>query len=204
MKQLLGKRLGRLQRSIKAASLAGLAIFAIGIINESIGEQGKPEAIAQNFTGTAGIPAPRLARLKEIGIGILVPEYIPAGFALDSVDSSRCAQGMDIPCGHFPRYKIIYRNDQQLCFAIESRPIVFQKAIPQSSSKLETKTFGEATLYHGALANQPNQTKVVSEWLERDRQYYRFTQVDLGESNCQGTVEVKEAIEITESLVFVD
>ncbi|AFY71693.1 hypothetical protein Pse7367_3457 [Thalassoporum mexicanum PCC 7367] len=202
MKQLFGQRFGRLKRLVAGASLAGLALFGISIVSSSIGNQGKPEAIAQNFTGIAGISAPKLLKLKNLGVRVAVPEYVPSGFKVTAIDTKRCAPGMSIPCGHFPQYEIIYSNANLQCFAIESRPIIFEPILPDSSSRLNTRNFGRATLYHGSSPDQPNQTKVFSEWLERDRQYYRFTQVD--DSGCQGTVEVEEAIEITESLIFVD
>jgi hypothetical protein len=208
MKQSSGQRSRRLiQKISKQASLAGLAIATIGLINlglSQLHQKPEPEAIAQTLNGVSGISTPKLFKLKNIGIRILLPEYIPDGFKLKSIESKRCAPGMGVPCGHFPQYEIIYSNAQQLCFAIESRPLIFDRKVPETSSRLNTQTFGKATLYHGSLPDQPNQNQIFSEWLERDRQYYRFTQVEDTATDCKGTVDVEEAIAITESLVFVN
>lgn len=99
------------------------------------------------------------AKLKSLGIKIAVPSYVPAGFSVAKVEVEPCPA--DFPrsktgtCRFGPAYGIIYRNNQNTCFAIEETGGGIGGPAYDYGFPVTTTLFGETFIQFGQNSDQP-------------------------------------------------
>lgn len=90
-----------------------IAIFTASI--QSVKAELSPNQV--QLLANAQLSQRQTNQLKSLGVKIVIPSYVPAGFQVASVQVKPCASGVRRFC---PNYVIIYRNPNKSCFAIES------------------------------------------------------------------------------------
>jgi hypothetical protein len=91
--------------------------------------------------------------LKALGIKIAVPNYVPPGFSVASIkmepcpaNAKRTATGV---CRFGPTYRILYRNTQRTCFAIDEVGGGLGGPDAEFVLPVEVKLLGKTTLGFG-------------------------------------------------------
>lgn len=92
----------------------------------------KPAVVAKSpepqSTATASghslLSASQLESLKSLGIKIAIPQYVPQGFEVAEIKTEPCRDGEQAGangvCRFRPSYKVVYRNAQNHCFAVDA------------------------------------------------------------------------------------
>ncbi|MDJ0557233.1 MAG: hypothetical protein QNJ68_22865 [Microcoleaceae cyanobacterium MO_207.B10] len=167
--------------------------------------------------------------LLSLGIKIVIPSYIPSGFVVTDVKVEPCRpetkRTAKNTCRFGPKYGIIYRNDDNVCFAIEAVGGGIGGVDYEYSFLVETVLFGEVYLKFGEFLgevkspseqqlNSP-QNNLFMNW-GGDAAFYRLIGADFirsvyyGErksnpvSECQNDITPAEAVKIIQSLDWLN
>lgn len=181
-----------------SAIITTIALTCITSITVNIAHH--PSVLAQSLS-RGKLTRSQIQKLQSLGIKIAVPTYIPSGFRVAAVEIKPCPAGQKPPCRFGPSYKIVYRNANNLAFSIESASGGFGGLEPEYKLPINSPVFGSSYLYYGYFQgrNGPDRSlgKVMySEWLQGDRQYYRFY-------NINSNITPEAAVKITESLDYL-
>jgi hypothetical protein len=89
--------------------------------------------------------------LKALGIQIAVPNYVPAGFSVANLNTKPCPpQGTGTGnCRFGPSYRILYRNLQRTCFAVDAVGGGLGGADPEYVLPVTTTLLGKTTIGFG-------------------------------------------------------
>lgn len=195
----------------------GLAIVSVCVAasqakaNPVSGSSNPPfttQSVAQNTSSQAaqtrildlGVSQSQLQQMKAVGMRMVMPTTVPAGFRLTTV-----ASRSDSRFG--PSYLLVYRKGSA-CFGIEGTRGGIG-GIPTGdagSYPIKNAVLGRGQLeYRRSAAEQP---QLISQWLGRDP-FYRFVGANYqfnGDSELSGCQEisVKDAILVSESLRYLD
>lgn len=167
-------------RTILQKRSCAIMLITIGLLSCNQAPQRTMPLESEPFVPAAPPPPPPDAFLGKISptvlnklnhMPVMAPAYVPSGFAL----AEYRFEGAE-------SYGLIYRNPENLCFAIEYR---LQPPLAENSASLKAQSFDspifgpERKLYYSTLdsqtsnkANQPSQ--LFSEWLSKDSGAYRL------------------------------
>lgn len=145
----------------------------------------------------AQLPPPVTGPLAELPIKVVVPSYLPAGMVLTNY-------GIDQESANAPAYWLIYGDDRDRCFAIESTPGGIGGAELTNQQPLELPLFGSGySLHYGAGAG--GQVELFTDWLSGPDSFYRLVGAGLVEQryglSCV-SISPEEAKQIAESLIY--
>lgn len=112
-----------------------------------------------------------------------------------------------------PYYWLVYRDDQNRCFAIEYTASNIEHISLENQEPLTSALFGDGySLHHGKFPNGGNaelsKSDLFTDWLAGDDGFYRLIGAglinaqDYGQGDCTN-ITVKEAIAITESFSYL-
>lgn len=195
----------------------GLAVVSIGIVANpmtansipgSFNLAGTPQSIAQNNGSQAartrivdlGVSSTQLQQMKAVGMRLVMPTTVPAGFRLTSIASRSDAR-------FGPSYLLVYRKGTA-CFGIEGTRGGIG-GIPTGdagSYPIKNAVLGRGQLeQRRSSAGEP---QLISQWMGRDP-FYRFVGANYSFNggselaNCQD-ITVKDAILVSEALRYLD
>lgn len=155
----------------------------------------------------------QIQQLRSLGIKIVVPTDVSAGFRVASVR-------VEAPCrprSQCAQYAIIYRNSSNACFAIEG---IYGGigGIPERENQItvDTQLFGQTTLYYGhyqdpEMRQNFPEADMYMDWAGNGP-FYRFIgagfvrQSYYGERNsqpikeCRNDISTREAVKVIRSL----
>ncbi|MEO0353008.1 MAG: hypothetical protein AAF282_23460 [Cyanobacteria bacterium P01_A01_bin.15] len=148
-------------------------------------------------------------QLVDLGIDIAVPIYLPPTMVLASYGAGEAPEGP----GGGPFYWLVYRDDQDRCFAIEYTSGGIGGISLENQESLELPLFGEGySLYHGQFPNGAGenlpQPDLFTDWLAGTDGFYRLAGAglinaqDYGQGDCSN-ITVEEAIAVAESLIYL-
>ncbi len=195
----------------------GLAIISVWVAvnqakaNPVSGSPSPPfttQSVAQNTSSQAaqtrildlGVTQSQLQQMKAVGMRMVMPTTVPAGFRLTTV-----ASRSDSRFG--PSYLLVYRKGSA-CFGIEGTRGGIG-GIPTGdagSYPIKNAVLGRGQLeYRRSSTEQP---QLISQWMGRDP-FYRFVGANYqfnGGSELAGCqdISVKDAILVSESLRYLD
>ncbi len=159
-----------------------------------------------NNSYLAQLPPEVTNQLVQLDINIAVPTYLPknmtlAGYGVGEAGSSS------------PYYWLVYRDDQNRCFAIEYTASRKGQLSLEKQEPLTPALFGSGhTLYHGKLLNGGPQSlpenDLVTDWFTGEDGFYRL--IGAGFINAQPynqgdctNIALQEAIAVAESLSYL-
>lgn len=173
-----------------------------------------------NLLAKAQLNQTQTQQLKSLGISVYVPNYIPAGFRIAKIETKPCPSGSQRSekgvCRFGPQYGIVYRNSNNVCFAIEATgggvggvPVLTNE-IP-----LNVGNLGASTLYYGQYEmpqmrqNNP-ESFLYMDWAGKGpfyrlvgaklvRQTYYKERQNQRVSECRNEIDPQEAVKIIES-----
>lgn len=169
------------------------------------------------------------AKLRSLGIKIAVPGDVPAGFSVAKVQVEPCPvnfpRSKTRTCGFGPAYGIIYRDNQNTCFAIEATGGGIGGPAYDYSFPVMTRLFGEAFMQFGQNSDKPKlpsqqqlvvpQQNLFMDWGGAGP-FYRFIGADFvrttyyGErvnqpvSQCRHDITPETAAKIVRSLTWLN
>ncbi|MEM9484124.1 MAG: hypothetical protein AAGA83_10585, partial [Cyanobacteria bacterium P01_F01_bin.116] len=154
----------------------------------------------------AQLPPDAANQLVALDINIAIPTYLPPNMTLANYDVGTTEAGT-------PYYWLVYRNDQNRCFAIEYAASSIENMSLENQETLALTTFGDDYhLYHGKFPNggagELPTSDLFTEWLEGEDGFYRLVGAGLvnaqnyGQKDCVN-IAVKEAIAVAESLSYL-
>ena len=153
----------------------------------------------------AQLPPEVTNQLTTIGVDILVPTYLPANTKLVNHSVGETAGE--------PYYSLVYRDDQNRCFAIEYAAAGINKISLENKEPINSQLFGKGySLYHGKFPNggvgELPTSDLFTDWLAGNGGFYRLvgagivTGQDYGQKDC-GNITIREAIAVVESLSYL-
>jgi hypothetical protein len=158
----------------------------------SVSAQSQPMQLADRRLQNSRLSASQLQELNAVGMKIVVPTYVPAGFQVVNVSTRK-----DPRFG--PGYLINYRKGN-LCFGIEATSGGIGGLPPGDAGSYPVKNgaLGKSQLeqYRPGTMQGP---RLIGQWASRGP-FYRFVGADA--AGCED-LSVKEAILIAEGLRFV-
>lgn len=145
-------------------------------------------------------------QLISLAIDIAIPTYLPPAMTLANYGTGETAAGSSY-------YWLVYRDDQNRCFAIEYSSRGGEDMSLENQEPLEHFLFGDGYhLYHGKFPNgevgELPTSDLFTDWLEGTHGFYRLVGAglvnaqDYGQHDCVN-ITVKEAISIAESLSYL-
>ena len=154
----------------------------------------------------AQLPPEATNQLTALDIQIAIPTYLPPQMTLASYDVGQTAAG-------HPYYWLVYRDEQNRCFAIEYTSGGIGGISLENQEPLDHPLFGDRySLYHGKFPNGNAgalpESDLFTDWLEGDDGFYRLIGAglvnaqDYGQDDCSN-IAVKEAIAVAESLSYL-
>lgn len=154
----------------------------------------------------AQLPPDATNQLVSLAIDIAIPTYLPANMTLANYGIGETAAGSSY-------YWLVYRDNQNHCFAIEYSSRGSNDMSLENKELLDHVLFGEGYhLYHGKFPNgeigELPTSDLFTDWLEGDSGFYRLVGAglvnaqDYGQEDCVN-ITVKEAISVAESLSYL-
>lgn len=150
--------------------------------------------------------------LKALGIKVAVPTYVPSGFKVVSVKTEPCPANAQRTktgvCRFGPTYRILYRNPQRTCFAIDEVGGGLGGPDPEFVLPVEVKLLGKTSLGFGitpgmgkpATAKQlAIPQKNIWSWPAGSSPYYQISTVEnregCGANSSLTPLEVKKILQ---------
>ena len=157
----------------------------------------------------AQLPPETTNQLIALNINIAIPTYLPQAMTLANYGAGETTEGV----GGGPYYWLVYRDDQNRCFALEYASGGIGGISLENQEPLDSALFGNGySLYHGKFPNGGNgelpESDLFTDWLEGDDGFYRLIGAglvnaqDYGQADCSN-ITVKEAIAVAESLSYL-
>ena len=157
----------------------------------------------------AQLPPETTNQLIALNINIAIPTYLPQAMSLANYGAGETPEGV----GGGPYYWLVYRDDQNRCFAIEYASGGIGGISLENQEPLNSALFGDGySLYHGKFPNGGDgelpESDLFTDWLEGDDGFYRLVgsglvnAQDYGQGDCSN-ITVKEAIAVVESLSYL-
>ena len=157
----------------------------------------------------AQLPPETTNQLIALNINIAIPTYLPQAMSLANYGAGETPEGV----GGGPYYWLVYRDDQNRCFAIEYASGGIGGISLENQEPLDSALFGDGySLYHGKFPNGGDgelpESDLFTDWLEGDDGFYRLVgsglvnAQDYGQGDCSN-ITVKEAIAVVESLSYL-
>lgn len=155
----------------------------------------------------AQLPPDATSQLVELGVNIVIPTYLTQNMALANYRVG------NTPEDSTPYYWLVYRDDQNRCFAIEYIANGIEEISLENEEPLDSALFGEGySLYHGKFPNggegELPKSDLFTDWLGGEDGFYRLigsglvNAQDYGQGDCSN-ITVKEAVDIAESLSYL-
>lgn len=152
----------------------------------------------------AQLPPNVTNELVSLDINIAIPTYLPSTMTLANYG---------IGSEETDYYWLVYRDDQDRCFAIEYAAGDTDDISLENQEPLNSTVFGEHySLHHGKFPNGGDgelpESDLFTDWLEGEDGFYRLVGAglvnaqDYGQNDCNN-IAVKEAISIAESLSYL-
>lgn len=152
----------------------------------------------------AQLPPDATNQLVALAIDIAIPTYLPPNMTLANYGVGTTGN---------PYYWLVYRDDQNHCFAIEYAASNIDNMSLENQEPLGLKTFGEGySLYHGKFPNggvgELPTSDFFTQWLAGEDGFYRLVGAglvnaqDYGQKDCIN-IAIKEAIAVAESLSYL-
>ncbi|MGD1948473.1 MAG: hypothetical protein ACFB14_02365 [Leptolyngbyaceae cyanobacterium] len=142
-------------------------------------------------------------QLVNLGINIVIPTYLTPNMTLANYGVSDTSNGED------PYYWLVYRDDQNRCFAIEYATSRIRTSSLENQAPIDSALFGDGyRLHHGKFIDQRSESDLFTDWLVGNDGFYRLIGAGLVnaqnyEQNTCSNITVEEAINITESLSYL-
>lgn len=194
----------------------GLTVIGVGMVASQaeispVSASNPPSvahSVAQNHSSQAaqtrildlGVTPAQLQQMQAVGMRMVMPTTVPAGFRLTDVVSRSDAR-------FGPSYLLVYRKGSA-CFGIEGTRGGIGGIPTGNAGSYPIKN---AVLGRGQLEQRRSSTEqpqLISQWIGRDP-FYRFVGANYSFNggseltNCQN-ISVKEAILVSESLRYLD
>ncbi|MFG6097607.1 hypothetical protein D0962_10745 [Leptolyngbyaceae cyanobacterium CCMR0082] len=155
----------------------------------------------------AQIPPDVTNQLVNLGVNIVIPTYLTPNMTLASYGVGETSETST------PYYWLVYRDDQQRCFAIEYAASGTNDISLENQEPLDSMLFGEGyRLYHGKFPNGESgelpEPDLFTDWLTGEDGFYRLIGAglinaqDYGQGDCSN-LTVKEAMTVAESLNYL-
>jgi hypothetical protein len=152
----------------------------------------------------AQLPPDATSQLVNLGVNIVIPTYLTQNMTLANYGIGSTS------AGNRPYYWLVYRDEQNRCFAIEYVSDDMEDISLENQEPLNSDLFGEGySLYHGKFPNGGDgelpESDLFTDWFAGEDGFYRLigsglvNAQDYGQGDCSN-ITVKEAITITESL----
>ena len=113
-------------------------------------------AIAQT---PGGLSETQKTSLSELGIPVVIPTYMPAGFQLSEVIANSCKAGSPRTsfCREGPHYTLVYRNDQKTCLLMKAVGGGVGGGASEFEFQTRTTLLGDVSILFGKTSggNQP-------------------------------------------------
>lgn len=167
----------------------------------------------QSQSFLAGLTENQIQRLKSLDRKIAVPAYVPPGFKVTDVQIESCGdQGSS--CRFGPSYAIVYRGENNSCFAIEATGGGVGGPVLEFELPINSPTFGKSQLYYGrfdrGMTTGNDSPTIFSDWLgdvenNPNLLFVRFAGSGASQyvQNCNN-ISPEEAVKVTESLLFLN
>ena len=146
-------------------------------------------------------------QLVNLGINIVIPIYLPPNMTLANYGVSDTSNGED------PYYWLVYRDDQNRCFAIEYATSRTRTSSLENQTPIDSALFGDGyRLQHDQFTSSSDAQRpehdLFTDWLVGDDGFYRLIGAGLvnAQNYAQNTcsnITVEEAINIAESLSYL-
>lgn len=142
-------------------------------------------------------------QLVNLGINIVIPTYLTPNMTLANYGVSDTSSGED------PYYWLVYRDDQNRCFAIEYAASRTSTSPLEHQAPIDSALFGDGyRLHHGKFIDQRPESDLFTDWLVGNDGFYRLIGAGLVnaqnyEQNACSNITVEEAINIAESLSYL-
>lgn len=145
-------------------------------------------------------------QLISLGIKIVIPTFLTPNMTLANHGAGETANSQSF-------YWLVYRDNQNRCFAIEYTSSDTEPISLENREPLNIDIFGNGySLYHGKFPNGgegelPN-SDLFTDWLVGEDGFYRLIGAglinaqDYGQGDCSN-ITISEAIAITESLSYL-
>ncbi len=194
----LGLTVASLATVVNSAEAKPTAIAHPTLISQSVAQNHGSQA-AQTRILDLGVTQAQLQQMKAVGMRMVMPTTVPAGFRLTDVVSRS-----DSRFG--PSYLLVYRKGAA-CFGIEGTRGGIG-GIPTGdagSYPIKNAVLGRGQLEQRSSAAQP---QLISQWMGREP-FYRFVGANYSFNggselaNCQN-ISVKDAVLVSESLRYLD
>ncbi|MEM7066372.1 MAG: hypothetical protein AAF572_24785 [Cyanobacteria bacterium P01_B01_bin.77] len=157
----------------------------------------------------AQLPPEVTNQLVDLGINIAIPTYLPQNTTLANYGAGKKEAGV----GGGPYYWLVYRDDQNRCFAIEYTSGGVGGISLENQEPLANALFDDDySLYHGKFPNGEEgelpESDLFTDWLKGEDGFYRLVGAglvnaqDYGQGDCSN-ISVKEALAVAESLSYL-
>ena len=155
----------------------------------------------------AHLPPDVTNQLVSLGINIVIPTYLTQNMTLANYGVG------DITDGNTPYYWLVYRDDQNRCFAIEYTASSIRSNSLENQEPIDSALFGDGySLHHGKFPNggkgELPASDLFTDWLAGNDGFYRLIGAGLvdaqnySQSDCSN-ITVEEAINVAESLSYL-
>ncbi len=114
---------------------------------------GTPNTPVSAVTPAAdGLSQAQRASLKELGIPVVVPGYLPANFRVTNLIANACPPGVPQTgnCREGSSYTIVYRNDQNTCLLVNAIAGGVGGGASEFEFITQTALFGEVNILFGS------------------------------------------------------
>lgn len=153
----------------------------------------------------AQLPPKATNQLTALDVDIVIPTYLPANMKLANHSAGETEGNR--------YYWLVYRDEQNRCFAIEYASTNINDISLENKEPLNSNLFGNRySLYHGKFPNgsegELSASDLFTDWLEGEDGFYRLvgagivTGQDYGQTDCVN-ITVQEAIAVAESLGYL-
>lgn len=204
-----GHTFDRRLRGLTRALILTAGSVLVGCQTEPVPEASNPDRLPPAPPPNAylaQLPPEATNQLTNLAIDIAIPTYLPQQMTLASY-------GVGQPTADPRYYWLVYRDDQNRCFAIEYMSAGINEMSLENQEPLETPLFGENySLYHGKFPNggtgELPESDLFTDWLKGNEGFYRLVGAglvnsqDYGQKDC-GNITIKEAISVAESLSYL-
>ena len=157
----------------------------------------------------AQLPPEATNLLVSLNIAIAIPTYLPPAMTLANYGAGDAAEGV----GGGAYYWLVYRDNNDRCFAIEYAANGIETMSLENQDPLNSGLFGEGyTLYHGNFPNGGDgelpESDLFTDWFDGEDGFYRLVGAglingqDYGQGDCSN-ITIKEAIAVAESLSYL-
>ncbi|MBT9313082.1 hypothetical protein [Leptothoe kymatousa] len=208
-RKAMGNQFGQRVRGVYGALISAVVLASCQAAPEANGPDNLDAKLPPSPPPNAylaQLPPETTNQLTKLAIDIAIPTYLPQNMTLANY-------GVGQPAADPLYYWLVYRDDQNRCFAIEYMSAGINEMSLENQEPLETPLFGEGySLYHGKFPNggtgELPESDLFTDWLEGNEGFYRLVGAglvnsqDYGQKDCNN-ITIKEAISVTESLSYL-